>query len=57
MTVDPEKCPQNHPCPSARICPVGAIMQKGTELPVISEKYCINCGKCISFCPMKAIHR
>lgn len=57
MTVDPKRCPQNHPCPAVRVCPAGAIMQKGNGLPEISEKHCTNCGRCISFCPMKAIHR
>ena len=56
MQVDPKRCPQNHPCPAVRVCPVGAIIQRGNGLPEITDK-CIDCGKCISFCPMKAIHR
>ena len=57
MTVDPGRCPQNHKCPAVAVCPVGAIMQKGIGLPEIAEDVCIDCGKCISFCPRKAIHR
>lgn len=51
-------CPQNHPCPSIRICPVGAIEQKGFNAPTINRKKCILCGKCIQSCrvfqPIKA---
>ena len=50
-----KRCPQNHPCPAARICPVQAIAQKGFLAPVIDEDKCIKCGKCIKFCPMGAI--
>jgi Fe-S-cluster-containing hydrogenase component 2 len=55
ITVDRKRCPQNHPCPAVRVCPVGAIRQKGFELPVIDQEKCIKCKKCTAFCPMKAI--
>ncbi|HPO02520.1 MAG TPA: 4Fe-4S binding protein [Treponemataceae bacterium] len=55
MNVDERRCPGNHACPAARICPVGAIHQTGFGLPVIDEKLCIRCGKCIKYCPMRAI--
>jgi Fe-S-cluster-containing hydrogenase component 2 len=57
MTIDPNRCPQNHRCPAMKVCPVGAIMQKGNELPEIAADICIDCGKCISFCPRKAFHK
>jgi ferredoxin len=49
------RCPQNHPCPSVRVCPVGAIFQKGYSAPQIDMEKCIKCAKCIDFCPMGAI--
>jgi ferredoxin len=54
MKIDPKKCPQNHPCPAIKVCPVEAISQKGFGLPIIDEEKCINCGECINFCPMGA---
>lgn len=55
MTVDKNRCPANHRCPSVRVCPVGAIIQEGNGLPRIDMAKCINCGKCVRFCPMGAI--
>lgn len=55
ITVDKNKCPQNHKCPSIRVCPVGAIEQNGIGLPTINEDKCIKCKKCIAFCPMGAM--
>ncbi len=48
--VLPERCPQNHPCPTVRVCPVHAITQQGYGAPVIDEEKCTNCGKCTRFC-------
>ena len=55
ISVDPKKCPQNHSCPAINVCPVGAITQEGFNLPKIDSSKCIQCKKCISFCPKKAI--
>ena len=49
------RCPQNHPCPSVRVCPVGALSQKGFGAPIIDQNKCIKCGKCTKSCPMKAL--
>jgi len=57
ITIDKNKCPQNHRCPSIAVCPVGAISQNGFELPVINQELCIECGKCIKFCPRRAIQK
>jgi len=55
MKINEHRCPANHPCPAVRVCPVKAISQKGFGLPIINNAVCINCGKCIKFCPMRAI--
>jgi Fe-S-cluster-containing hydrogenase component 2 len=49
------KCPQNHPCPCVRICPVDAVRQEGFDAPKIDETKCIECGECVRFCPYQAI--
>jgi ferredoxin len=55
LTVKTSRCPQNHPCPSIRVCPVGALSQKGYAAPVVDMDKCIKCGKCVRFCPMRAL--
>ncbi len=55
ITVSQQRCPQNHPCPSVRVCPVGALKQKGFSAPEVDEEKCIKCGKCVNYCPMGAI--
>lgn len=56
ITVNKNLCPQNHRCPSIRVCPVGAIEQSGNGLPTIDQEKCIQCEKCVKFCPMGAIY-
>ena len=55
IIVDKNLCPQNHKCPAIQVCPVNAISQIGFELPVVDNQVCIECQKCIKFCPMGAI--
>lgn len=55
LTVKKARCPQNHPCPSVKVCPVGALSQNGFGAPVIDKSKCIKCGKCTKSCPMKAL--
>jgi len=55
LVVLKERCPQNHPCPSVRVCPVGALKQSGYAAPTVDLEACINCGKCTRFCPMRAL--
>ncbi len=50
VTVEPRRCPQNHPCPVVRICPSGAIKQTGYAAPVIDRARCTDCGKCVRYC-------
>lgn len=55
LTVLQEKCPQNHPCPAVKVCPVGALSQNGFAAPAVDLEKCIKCGKCSTFCPKKAL--
>lgn len=55
LMVNTNRCPQNHPCPSVRVCPVGALSQKGFDAPTVDMDKCIKCGKCVKFCPKRAI--
>lgn len=55
LTVKTSRCPQNHPCPSVQICPVQALTQKGYSAPSVDKDKCIKCGKCVTFCPMRAL--
>jgi ferredoxin len=54
VTVIKERCPQNHPCPSVRVCKSGALSQKGFGAPVVNADTCTDCGKCVKYCPMGA---
>lgn len=55
VKVDPIKCPQDHVCPAMRVCPTGALQQKGFELPFADVETCTECGICIDYCPRGAI--
>lgn len=55
LAVKAERCPQNHSCPSVKVCPVDALSQEGYKAPVVDMSKCIKCGKCIKFCPMRAL--
>ena len=54
ISVNTVRCPQNHPCPMVRTCPAGAIVQQGVKAPTLDGDKCIQCGKCVSSCPMGA---
>lgn len=55
LSVKKSRCPQNHACPSVRVCPVGALSQTGNAAPTVDMDTCIKCGKCVRFCPMRAL--
>lgn len=55
LAVKKSRCPQNHSCPSVKVCPVGALLQRGNEAPTVNMEKCIKCGKCVRFCPMRAL--
>lgn len=55
LTVVKSRCPENHPCPSIRVCPVGALTQRGYAAPTVDVEKCIKCGKCVMACPRRAL--
>ncbi len=55
LIVKKERCPQNHPCPSLRVCPAQALTQAGYQAPEVDQEKCIQCGNCVRFCPMRAL--
>ena len=55
IRINAARCPQNHPCPSVRVCPVEALTQSGYRAPKADMDKCIKCGKCVRYCPMGAI--
>lgn len=55
LNVIVERCPQNHKCPSIKVCPVGALSQEGFNVHKVDHEKCIKCGKCSNFCPKKAL--
>ncbi|MDR2120977.1 MAG: 4Fe-4S binding protein [Tannerella sp.] len=56
LVISKKLCPQNHPCPLLRVCPAGAITQTGYALPQIDPEKCIECGKCVKHCGMRAVY-
>jgi Fe-S-cluster-containing hydrogenase component 2 len=55
IRVNRSRCPENHPCPSVRVCPVEALSQVRFSAPTADMDKCIKCGKCVRYCPMGAI--
>ncbi len=55
LIVIEENCPQNHQCPSVKVCPVGALRQIDNSAPVVDYEKCIKCGKCSKTCPKQAL--
>jgi ferredoxin len=50
IQVVKHRCPQNHPCPTVRVCPSGAISQRGNGAPVVDNSKCTNCMRCVRSC-------
>ena len=49
------RCPQDHPCPCVRMCPVDAVSQRDFAAPEIDKERCVDCGVCVKVCPYQAI--
>jgi len=52
IIVNASLCPQNHRCPTLRVCPTGALQQEGFNAPFIDQEECIECGRCTYSCPV-----
>jgi Fe-S-cluster-containing hydrogenase component 2 len=57
ITVNKARCPQNHPCPAVKVCPVQALVQEGYKAPTVDTARCIECNKCTRLCPMGALQQ
>lgn len=55
LVIINERCPKNHQCPAMRVCPVNALSQNNFDAPIVDLEKCIRCGKCVQFCPKKAL--
>ena len=55
IVINKNRCPENHPCPSIRVCAVHALQQRGYAAPTVNQSTCTKCGKCVRYCPMGAI--
>lgn len=55
LNVIISNCPQDHPCPAVKVCPVDALRQTAFHAPEVEHDKCIRCGKCANFCPKKAL--
>ncbi len=51
VEVNASLCPQNHPCPTIRVCPTNAVSQHGFGAPTVDPELCIDCCKCVLSCP------
>ncbi|MBN1270817.1 MAG: 4Fe-4S binding protein [Candidatus Aminicenantes bacterium] len=49
------RCPGDHICPAIRLCPTGALVQRGLKAPDIIPEKCIDCGICSYYCPYNAL--
>jgi len=54
IVVRKELCPQNHPCPTLSVCPVGALSQVGFAVPEVDNEKCICCCRCVKRCSVFA---
>lgn len=55
LMVKKARCPQNHACPSVRVCAAGALTQNGYAAPKVDNEKCTRCGRCVRYCPMRAL--
>lgn len=55
VVIDPDKCDKSPQCPAREACPAQAIEREEDAEPYFVNAYCQGCGKCLVFCPNKAL--
>ena len=57
--IDANKCTKEESCPAGQSCPIGAITRdregEAWGPSRVDNRRCLGCGKCVRFCPAKAI--
>ena len=53
LEVNKLRCPANHTCPAVTVCQYNALKQNGHNAPEVNMDMC---GKCVRFCPMRALN-
>lgn len=57
--INENVCDKSPFCPVKRVCPVKAVTQDvkffAAGVPVVDPEKCIGCGKCVNYCPMRAV--
>jgi len=51
IVIKAEYCEKKYECLAKKFCPGEAILQVLGEFPTIDYTRCIDCGKCVYFCP------
>ena len=49
------QCLACDPAPCAAACPTGAFSQRKGGGVIVKKKLCINCGDCVTACPIDAV--
>jgi len=58
--INEKLCDHSPFCAAKRVCGLGAITQKTkwlfkADVPLIDRDKCVGCGKCVDYCPHRAI--
>ncbi|MBS7525657.1 4Fe-4S binding protein [Fusibacter paucivorans] len=53
--IDANRCDRSPFCPVKRVCPVNAVKANMYGVPEVNQSECIGCGKCLRYCPMRAV--
>ncbi|ADG82043.1 4Fe-4S ferredoxin [Thermincola ferriacetica] len=53
--IDAEKCDRSPWCPVKRVCPANAVEREDDNDPYFVNAYCQGCGKCVQYCPRRAV--
>ncbi|MEI7596197.1 MAG: 4Fe-4S binding protein [Bacteroidota bacterium] len=57
LTINSEKCTQDHKCLMLNFCPALAITQVEFKLPEIDNDKCFECGNCKYYCKQNAVEK